>query len=164
MGDDVVFCRKCGQTKPRTAFYDQLHSALPRRPCKACILADKRARYATKDGDRVSHAQVLREKYNLTSAQYEQMLADQAGRCAICGQSETARGRGGAPRRLAVDHDHRSGVVRQLLCHRCNLVTWAVEENPALLDKVRAYLQTHLVARDATSNSGPTATPPPLSG
>ncbi|MDG4768665.1 hypothetical protein O7632_31940, partial [Solwaraspora sp. WMMD406] len=70
MGPDEVFCRKCGETKPRVAFYDQPHSTLPRRPCKACILTDKRARYAAGDGDRVSHAQVLREKYNLTSAQY----------------------------------------------------------------------------------------------
>ncbi|WP_326553658.1 endonuclease domain-containing protein [Micromonospora sp. NBC_01813] len=143
MGDDQVLCRKCGETKPRNAFYDQLHSTLPRRPCKACIQTHKRARYAVKDGDRVSHAQVLREKYDLTSAQYEQMLVEQQGRCAICGQQETARGRGGAPRRLAVDRNHRSGVVRRLLCHRCNLVTWAVEENPALLDKVRAYLEEH---------------------
>ncbi|MFV2018310.1 endonuclease domain-containing protein [Micromonospora sp. LOL_023] len=143
MGDDQVLCRKCGETKPRKAFYDQLHSALPRRPCKACISTYKRDRYAVTDGDRVSHAQVLREKYDLTSARYETMLAEQQGRCAICGQLETARGRGGAPRRLAVDHDKRSGAVRRLLCHRCNLVTSAVEENPALLDKVRAYLQEH---------------------
>jgi hypothetical protein len=143
MGRDEVFCGKCGETKPRNAFYDQQHSTLPRRPCKACILADKRARYAAADGDRVSHAQVLREKYDLTSAQYEQMLADQQGRCAICGQLETVRGRGGRPRRLAVDHDHRSGVVRQLLCHRCNLVTRAVEEDPSLLDEVRVYLDVH---------------------
>lgn len=143
VSDDEALCTKCGETKPRNAFYDQPHSTLPRRPCKACILRYKRALYADKEGDRVSHAQVLREKYNLTSARYEQMLADQNGRCAICGQIETARGRGGAPRRLAVDHDHRSGVVRQLLCHRCNLVTWAVEENPSLLDQVRAYLDAH---------------------
>ena len=143
MREELVLCTKCGETKSRDAFYNQLHSTLPRRPCKTCIATDKRARYAAKDGGRVSHAQVLREKYNLTPARYEQMLADQNGRCAICGRPETARGRGGAPRRLAVDHDHRSGAVRQLLCHRCNLVTWAVEENPSLLDKIRAYLETH---------------------
>ncbi|MEV6600713.1 endonuclease domain-containing protein [Actinoplanes sp. NPDC051346] len=143
MADELVFCAKCGETKPRDAFYNQLHTTQPRRPCKTCLSTYKRARYAKKDGDRVSHAQVLREKYNLTPAEYDRMLTNQQGLCAICGKAETARGRGGAPKRLAVDHDHRNGLVRQLLCHRCNLVTWAVEENPSLLDAVRAYLERH---------------------
>ena len=143
MVQELVHCRRCGETKPRSAFYDLRHTTAPRRPCKACIQADKRARYAAGDGDRVSHAQVLREKYRLTPAEYDRMLVAQDGRCAICGEHETARGRGGRPRRLAVDHDHRTGAVRQLLCHRCNLITWAVEQHPALLDQVRDYLRGH---------------------
>ena len=143
MAEQLIHCQRCGETKPRTAFYDLPHSTAPRRPCKACILQDKRARYAAPDGDRVAHAQILREKYNLTAAQYDRMLAAQDGLCAICRQPETTRGRNGAPRRLAVDHHRRTGLVRQLLCHRCTLVTWAVEENPDLLDKVRVYLQGH---------------------
>ena len=138
-----MVCERCGQTKPRSAFYDLRHTTQPRRPCKACISETKRARYAAADGDRASHAQVLREKYRLTPADYAAMLADQHGVCAICGQPESARGRGGAVRRLAVDHDHRTGRVRQLLCHRCNLVTWAVEESPELLEAVRVYLLRH---------------------
>ena len=143
MVDQLIHCQRCGETKPRSAFYDLSHTTAPRRPCKACILQDKRARYAAQDGDRLSHAQVLREKYGLTAADYERMLTAQGGLCAICGKPETVRGRNGAPRRLAVDHHHRSGVIRKLLCQRCNLVTWAVEENPDLLDKVREYLQAH---------------------
>jgi hypothetical protein len=61
--DELVLCGKCGQTKPRSAFYDLRHTTNPRRPCKACIAEDKRTRYAAAGGDRVSHAQVLREKY-----------------------------------------------------------------------------------------------------
>ncbi|MEV8517009.1 endonuclease domain-containing protein [Dactylosporangium sp. NPDC051484] len=143
MTEQLVHCRRCGETKPRDAFYNLPHTTAPRRPCKACILQDKRARYATQDGDRVSHAQVLREKYNLTPAEYDRMLTAQGGLCAICREPETTRGRSGAPRRLAVDRDHRTGAVRKLLCHRCNLVTWAVQENPGLLDMVRAYLDGH---------------------
>jgi len=144
MPDELVHCGRCGETKRRDAFYDLGHTSAPRRPCKACILSDKRARYAAQDGDRVSHAQVLREKHNLTPAEYDRMFAAQEGRCAICREPETMRRRSGTPRRLAVDHDHQTGVVRQLLCHRCNLVTWAVEENPRLLDAVQAYLQRHV--------------------
>ena len=143
MSEELVWCGKCGETKPRSAFYDQRHTTQPRRPCKTCLAEYKRGRYATSGGDRVSHAQVLREKYQITPADYDAMLADQDGVCAICGKPESVLGRGGTPRRLAVDHDHRTGAVRQLLCHRCNLVTWAVEDNPALLDAVHAYLAKH---------------------
>jgi hypothetical protein len=141
--EELVYCGKCGETKPRSAFYNHAHTKAPRRPCKKCHNDEKRARYAARGGDRISHAQVLREKYGLTPAEYDAKVIAQDGRCAICGQPETARGRGGAPRRLAVDHDRRTGAVRQLLCHRCNLVTWAVEENPDLLYAVRAYLDRH---------------------
>ena len=141
-----MHCATCNETKPRDAFYNQLHSTQPRRPCKTCIRSQKRARYATKDGGRASHAQVLREKYGLTPARYDKMLADQQGLCAICDRPETALGRGGTPRRLAVDLG-RDGVVRQLLCHRCNLVTSAVDDNPSLLDAVREYLQKHTEKR-----------------
>jgi hypothetical protein len=71
------------------------------------------------------------------------MLLDQNGVCAICLQPETRRGSGGEPRRLSVDRDHRTGAVRQLLCGRCNSVTWAVEESPGLLEAVRRYLDKH---------------------
>lgn len=143
MDEQLIHCGRCGESKPRDAFYNLPHSRKPRLPCKACILADKRARYAARGGDRASHAQVLREKYDLTPAAYASMRAAQDDRCAICRQSETVRGRGGRPRRLTVDHDRRTGVARQLLCHRCNLVTRAVEDNPGLLDAVRDYLARH---------------------
>jgi hypothetical protein len=142
-GKELVLCGRCGETKPRSAFYDQLHTSKPRRPCKLCLGKYERARYAAKDGDRISHAQVLRKKYKLTPADYDAMLSEQGGLCAVCRQPETTRGRGGAPRRLSVDHDHRTGAVRQLLCHRCNLVTRAVEDNPELLQEVRRYLAKH---------------------
>lgn len=51
--------------------------------------------------------------------QYERLLAAQGGHCALCPN-------GPKTRRLHVDHEHRSGTVRGLLCHRCNraLPTW----------------------------------------
>jgi hypothetical protein len=55
----------------------------------------------------------------ITDADYAAMLARQYGGCAICGRPPKTR-------RLHVDHDHRTGAVRGLLCHRCNrnLPTW----------------------------------------
>lgn len=55
----------------------------------------------------------LRRTYGITSRQYAQMLKVQRGRCAICSAKPKQR-------RLHVDHDHKTGVVRGLLCYYCN--------------------------------------------
>ena len=60
-----------------------------------------------------------RADLGVTVEQYDAMLDAQGGGCAICGNPPKTR-------RLDVDHDHRTGKVRGLLCHRCNrtLASW----------------------------------------
>lgn len=60
-----------------------------------------------------AHATMIAKTYGLDAKGYKALLAAQGGRCAIC----RARPRS---KRLAVDHDHKSGAVRGLLCSRCN--------------------------------------------
>lgn len=81
-------------------------------------------------------------KYGLTLAGYISMLREQANRCAICGQHETGRRPSGKRKHLAVDHDHETGVVRALLCSRCNMTIGRMDENPALLRAAADYLDT----------------------
>lgn len=57
----------------------------------------------------------LMSKYGLTLEDYQRMLEEQNYCCAICGEHES-----NFSRRLAVDHDHKSGKVRALLCAICN--------------------------------------------
>ena len=54
-----------------------------------------------------------RKQLGVSDEQYDAMLAGQGGGCAICGNPPKTR-------RLDTDHDHRTGRVRGLLCHRCN--------------------------------------------
>ena len=49
----------------------------------------------------------------VTPADYDRLLAAQGGHCALCPNTPKSR-------RLHVDHDHRTGAVRGLLCYRCN--------------------------------------------
>lgn len=51
--------------------------------------------------------------FNITGEEYRKVLAFQGGACGICGRKPTGR-------RLAIDHSHRTGLVRGLLCMRCN--------------------------------------------
>lgn len=55
----------------------------------------------------------------VSDADYLERLEAQGGHCAICPSTPKTR-------RLHADHDHASGAVRGLLCHRCNraLPTW----------------------------------------
>jgi len=61
---------------------------------------------------------------------YEQLLASQDGGCALCGNQPKRPKKDGTPYRLQVDHNHRTGKVRGLLCYRCNraLPTYATSE------------------------------------
>lgn len=64
-----------------------------------------------------------RKQLGVSVKDYDRMLAAQGGGCAICGNPPKTR-------RLDVDHDHRTGKVRGLLCHRCNrtLASWITDE------------------------------------
>lgn len=85
--------------------------------------------------------------YGLTPEDYERMLVEQNGLCAICNRPETAAStkprRTGerTVRRLAIDHDHATNRVRGLLCSRCNLAIGMIEDSPDILRAALAYLE-----------------------
>lgn len=70
-------------------------------------------------------------------AEYARLLAIAHSRCEICGAENHSNGR---KDRLAVDHDHRTGIVRGLLCHRCNTALGLLGDDPALLARASSYL------------------------
>ncbi len=73
----------------------------------------------------------LRTKYGLTLDQYERILQGQGGCCKICGGD----GRG---RTLHVDHDHKTGQVRGILCNGCNILVGRLEH--PLAERAKEYL------------------------
>lgn len=84
----------------------------------------------------------IKQKYGLTPADYQRMLESQNGSCKICGRGPTGNGVG---KILEVDHCHRTGTIRGLLCRRCNTgISW-LEKDPQLLAKMVTYLKaTHI--------------------
>lgn len=84
------------------------------------------------------HRTQLRE-YGITPEQYAEMVAAAGGVCTICKRPES-RKRNGRVTRLCVDHDHRTGRVRGVLCSRCNFVVGLTEYEPELLAGIAAYL------------------------
>ena len=96
-------------------------AAAPRKP-RLTREAAARKRAAA---DR-AHDKYVQKTYGLAPGQYAEMLAAQGGRCAICRRVPRKR-------KLAVDHDHRTGRVRALLCYLCNkyLGQWEFSQETA---------------------------------
>ena len=140
------FCPSCKLTKLLSEFWkhkgrkDGVQSI-----CKVCHL--KLNKHKDKEKARVARVKCqnssrvklrkrdydLKHYYNITLAEYDQMFEDQKGVCAICGNPENNR-------RLAVDHDHKTGKVRGLLCTRCNVkLDWSIRFGSMITDYLQEY-------------------------
>lgn len=74
-------------------------------------------------------------KYGITLDQYNAMLEQQGGGCAICGAATNKNGKA-----LFVDHCHDTGKVRGILCYRCNTGLGSFKDNAVLVAKAVSYL------------------------
>lgn len=124
-------CCHCGKEKPFSEFSIQRKRTKDgyRSQCREC-----RSKLERKNS--------IKRQYGISLAEYDKMYQAQHGLCACCGQPELSRRRNNL-RSLSVDHDHVTGQVRQLLCHRCNLVVGLVNENPDMCELLRAYILKH---------------------
>lgn len=161
-GDERT-CVTCSETKPPEGFY------LGRRSvCKACIIRrsvawsqanpEKRrasqTRYEANKGPRKrerdavrSRTNYLRRRYGISAEQFESMLSEQDGLCAICGASD---------RTWHMDHDHAccpgqnscGKCLRKILCGPCNQALGLFQDNPALLHRAMMYLEGYVQQPD----------------
>jgi hypothetical protein len=81
----------------------------------------------------------LQRKFGISLEDYNVILEEQGGVCAICSQPETAI-RMGRVLPLSVDHNHRTGAVRGLLCTACNIGLGSLAESKVRLNAAIAYL------------------------
>jgi Recombination endonuclease VII len=118
------FCRSCQRTKVLDDF------GLRRSPrgdgrmsaCKECRKVRSRADY-------------LKREYGITEDAVADLLRSQAGVCAICRTAPAVH----------VDHDHRSGKVRGMLCFSCNAALGHFRDEPAVLRRAARYLEMYAV-------------------
>lgn len=81
----------------------------------------------------------LKRGYGMTLEQYYLMLETQGYKCLLCGQIHEEVSR----KRLNVDHCHRTGRVRGLLCSNCNNIIGKADDNIDLLKKAIEYLENN---------------------
>jgi len=117
-------CKTCKESKPLSEFGPEC-----RLHCEQCYVAYARGTQ-------------LKYKFNMAYEEYELLLLKQGGACAICGSPPQER------KRLYVDHDHKTGFVRELLCHNCNTALGHVHDSPDILRKAALYLEKHSSSTD----------------
>lgn len=138
--DGLKTCQQCRVRKPTSAF-----SPNPKRPgsfrskCRPCT-AQISARYHGENREKILAKMIaarLKKCYGLTVEQYHAMKTKQGGGCAICGSTTP----GGKDNKLHVDHDHKTGKVRGLLCNRCNIALGGFGDDIQRLRLAIQYLE-----------------------
>lgn len=130
-------CRKCRNKKQ----YDRLASKPWPRRCSRCCrtltkeqfgnVTQKRCRDCNRD-------ERWARKFGISRGDYFTLLASQGGRCAIC---RTGKSGSSQAYTLSVDHCHRTGKVRGLLCFRCNMGIGYLKDNQETLQAAIEYLK-----------------------
>ncbi len=99
--------------------------------CKKCD-SSKRKRFKILTGDdKRNHA--LKYKYGITFLEYKDMYDMQHGCCLICNNEYPS---------LVVDHNHKTGIIRGLLCSKCNTGIGLLKDSPEILDNAKKYLES----------------------
>lgn len=148
----LLECTKCKQIKDRDQFPNARYRGKsytngPRggksSHCKTCN-NDRSKKWAQKNKQRVTinaRKRHLMTKFGITLEDYNTMLERQGHKCFTCGCGvDSPRVK---QKNFCVDHDHKTGKVRKILCDSCNLILGNANDSISLLEKCIKYLEMH---------------------
>lgn len=131
-------CTDCKKVKLTRDFYKDSHKANGYKSyCKMCASSRAVKFKKSKSSDYAKNNR-LKDAYGITLEQYNQMFLEQEGCCYVCKKHQSL-----FKRSLHVDHDHRTGKVRALLCQKCNSALGLVDDNVEVLEALISYLSIH---------------------
>ena len=137
-------CCTCKQEKPLDSFHkDKTSKDGHTYRCKECATFHSKAHHARRMKEDVGYrkakrASWIKEAHGLTLQEYEEKLIAQGSKCAICGKGLTPTGH-----RTHLDHDHKTGQLRDFLCTNCNRGIGHFQENLDFLYFAIEYLKSH---------------------
>lgn len=136
----TIVCRVCGVRKSYKRFVCCNGSYTRKRTCLTCHNAQTRLWRSenlalARKIEQKTHRRRRYAQIGISEEGYKELLKRQGGRCAIC----RSRPRG---TRLSVDHDHKTGEIRGLLCKNCNQGLGHFRDDPVRLKEAVKYLQT----------------------
>lgn len=109
------------------------------RRCKDCFVLSKRVNHTRRE---YARNWTLRKKYGIGTDAIMHLLMIQSGKCAICRQimKQPASTRGQALDTITVDHDHKTGNLRSLLCSGCNKGIGLLKDDIEIIVSALRYL------------------------
>jgi hypothetical protein len=125
--DELKACTKCKEIK-NISSYSLTTGNNPRGSCKECR--------SKQNSGNVGRDRKLKFKYKISHQDYLQMLEKQNGACFGCGTKAEDQYHGV----LDIDHNHKTGKIRGLLCNSCNRVLGLAGDKPSVLLSLAAYL------------------------
>lgn len=147
-------CPVCKELKPRTSdfFYrDRKSPSGLQYYCKECR-SESASKYAKDNREKTSKRKMdwaknnpdrvesnrLSKLYGITTETYREILESQDFACAICAYVPSS-----GDKALHVDHNHKTGNVRGLLCHRCNSALGFLRDSEEVCLSTLKYLRRH---------------------
>ncbi len=146
-------CAKCDINK-HFSEYNRHSSGVMKSVCKVCVAADKRKHYDENKSSVLQYQKDYRKKcpdiirdahyrkhYNITLNYFLELEKAQGGLCKICQRPESTRDQNGKVKPLHVDHCHKTGEVRGLLCCKCNRGLGHFFDDVLLFERAIIYLK-----------------------
>ncbi len=150
-----LLCRIC--VKERSIKYYHSHKEQMSKKARAYYLNNKdkvkliRSESAEKNPPRPDKSLYASYRIRLSTEKYNEMLNNQNHVCKICKQKETTLSRTkNKPRRLSIDHCHKTNIIRGLLCSACNSMLGQAKDNISILQEGINYLKIN--GHDCTDN------------
>ncbi len=146
MIDEFKPCRACGELKSKNDFHKNANRDGRFNTCKKCqynrlqeFRTDPKHKERFKTYRRNNS---LTQRYGISITVYENMVKEQKNRCKICNNAPDPNG-ARQNRNLSIDHCHKTGKVRGLLCHLCNRGIGLFREKEEIMENAIRYLKYH---------------------
>jgi hypothetical protein len=132
----MKLCTKCKEFKPIESYFSDKSKNDGLYPsCKDCKKVHQKEMWAGLPP--IERLRRNLKRYNLTVEEYYEMVLLQDGKCAICKEEPVGE-------RPYVDHCHKLGNIRGLLCSSCNFGLGHFKNDPNLLQNAINYLLAHM--------------------
>jgi hypothetical protein len=136
-------CRACGKIACRDWYGKnkdtERHKARKRSRVRGPIDRERNRLWALANPEKAryhSRKKLLGKKYNMTIEEHDALFASQGSVCGACGSPEPNSKKG-----WSTDHCHKTGVVRGIVCHHCNIGIGHAKDSVETIRSWIAYLE-----------------------